>query len=129
MSETIQRCWTGKDLLLVEDDEVSAELMYELFVGTGLTVHHVKEGRKAIEFFDKNPDISIVLMDIRLPDISGIEVTKHIKSKRNTPVIAQTAFAMEEERRRFISDGCDDYISKPVERDELFAKISVFLDK
>jgi len=64
-------------------------------------------------------------MDIRLPDINGYEVTRHIKKlNSNIPIIAQTAFAMEEDIRKCMEAGCDEYISKPIDRDLLFNKIN-----
>jgi len=70
--------------------------------------------------FNKNPDISLVLMDIRLPDISGLDVTKKMKEARPTlPIIAQTAYALKSDKKKSLEAGCDDYISKPINYQEL----------
>lgn len=119
--------WGTKTVLLVEDDAVSAELMQELLSETNVQLLHVDNGSEALKQIKSKPTIDLVLMDIRLPDISGLDVTKQVKAFRSSlPIIAQTAFAMEEERRRFLEAGCDDYLSKPIERDQLIEKISRF---
>lgn len=101
--------------------------MIDVLEDSGVKILHAKDGRSAIKMFDDNESISLVLMDIRLPDISGIEVTRYIKSRKNVPIIAQTAFTMDDEKSDFIEQGCDDYLSKPVDGDLLMAKMNAFL--
>ena len=75
-----------------------------------------------------NDNIKIVLMDIRLPDIDGFEATKKIKKlKPNLPIIAQTAYAMYNDKEMCLQNGCDDYISKPLNKSVLFEKINNYL--
>jgi len=119
--------YEDKVILLVEDDPISAELITELLHGTGISIILVKDGKTAKAAIDKKNNISLVLMDIRLPDGNGIDITKYIKSKKNIPIIAQTAFALEEEKRKFITDGCDDYIAKPIDKATLMKKINSLL--
>ena len=78
---------------------------------------------EAVKIATENPDIDIVLMDIELPDIDGYEATKRIKAQRNIPIIAQTAYAMQGDRENALQAGCDGYISKPINKEELFALI------
>lgn len=76
----------------------------------------------------KTPDIDLILMDIRMPVMDGLEATKQIKSIRpELPVIAQTAYAFSEEKMQILSFGCDDYISKPIERKKLIELIDKYL--
>ena len=75
-----------------------------------------------------NDNIDLILMDIKLPNMNGYEVTKKIKEFRNEiPIIAQTAYAMQDEREKCLKAGCDDYISKPIDIDKLFSMINKFI--
>ena len=83
------------------------------------------DGMEAVQVFDENLDkLDIVLLDIKMPRINGYEVTKYIKSKRpDLPVIALTANAMDNDRERALEAGCDDYMAKPIAKEDLFRKI------
>ena len=77
-----------------------------------------------------NGSVDIVLMDIEMPRKNGYEATRIIKSKQpKLPIIAQTAHALMDERRRIIEAGCDDYITKPIFREEFLRKIDLLLNK
>lgn len=116
--------WSDKMILIVEDDLVSKEFLEALFEPTNVQLVMVDRGSEAIELFKSREHFDCVLMDIRLPDINGFEVTKKCKEINNsTPIIAQTAFAMEDDKSKCISAGCDDYVSKPIDKDILFEKI------
>jgi CheY-like chemotaxis protein/two-component sensor histidine kinase len=111
--------WSGKTLLIVEDDPTSLEYMKEIIRPTGASMILKENGRQALEAFGENPSIDLVLVDIRLPDINGVEITQRIKEKNpSIPIIAQTAYAMGEDRNKCLQAGCDDYISKPLDVNE-----------
>ncbi len=114
-------------ILVVEDDEASREFLSEVIENLGYEFITAQNGSEAKEFFRLHlPDL--VLLDIRLPDINGIEVLKYIKSiSSDTPVIAQTAFAMEKEREAFMAMGFDGYISKPIRPDVLADTIKSYM--
>jgi len=81
-----------------------------------------------VEVCLNNPDIDLVLMDIKLPTIDGYEATRQIrKFNKDVIIIAQTAYALEGDREKAIAAGCNDYISKPIKKDELLEKISKIL--
>ena len=85
-------------------------------------------GRESVEIVKNTPEIKIVLMDMKLPDISGMEATKRIKEiNPDIIVIAQTAYAMDGDKERFLAQGCDDYIEKPINQENLFKKINSYL--
>lgn len=88
-----------------------------------------KEGEEAIKLFkSKNPKIDCVLMDIKLPDISGFEVTKRIKAiDPDIPIIAQTAYALTNDKQRCLDNGCDDYLAKPIRKDQLINAVYNYL--
>ena len=89
---------------------------------------HARTAKRAIELIRKNQKIDLVLMDIQLLGMNGYEATKKIKEINPLlPVIAQTAGAMEEDRKKCIDSGCDDYISKPIDKIVLLEIINRFL--
>ncbi len=114
-----------RDLLVVEDDQVNAIFINELLKDLGVeetffSIHHVYRGEEAVAFCRDNPGTELVLMDIKLPDIDGLEATRRIKEHNpRMPVIAQTAYAMESDRNKALEHGLDDYVSKPIDREQL----------
>ncbi|MBN2520323.1 MAG: response regulator, partial [Bacteroidales bacterium] len=122
--------WSDKKILVVEDNIISAEYFEELFDETGANFTLVGNGIDAVQAIEKNQNFDVILMDIRLPDISGYEATRKIKEiNKNIPVIAQTAFAMEEDLKKCLLAGCDEYISKPIDKNLLFEKIQKIFNK
>jgi CheY-like chemotaxis protein len=112
------------EILVVEDDEDNLEFLRRLLMKFGANVVVARTGEEAVGLVKTNEQIKIVLMDIRLPDIDGFETTQKIKKlKPKLPVIAQTAYAMYDDREICLANGCDDYISKPLDKDILFEKI------
>lgn len=115
-------------ILVVEDDEDNLEFLRRLLIKHGANVVVARTGEEAVNIVKINEQIQIVLMDIRLPDINGFETTRKIKKlKPNLPVIAQTAYAMYNDRELCLENGCDDYISKPLDKDILFEKINHYI--
>ncbi|MFO7656490.1 MAG: PAS domain S-box protein [Bacteroidales bacterium] len=122
--------WANKKILIVEDDRASLAFMKVLFNLTRAKLVFAARGQEAIDICMKEKDFDLVLMDIQLPDINGLEVTRMIKGiNKNLPVIAQTAYAMYGDESKCLKAGCDDYISKPVDITDLFFKINRLVDK
>ncbi|MFO8235573.1 MAG: transporter substrate-binding domain-containing protein [Bacteroidales bacterium] len=116
-------------LLVAEDDEMSYRLLYEALSSKNIVILNAKNGQQAVEMVKNNPDIDIVLMDIKMPVMDGYKATQEIKKIRtNMPVIAQTAYASEEDKEKSISSGCNAYISKPIDPTELMDLI-LFVSK
>jgi len=118
---------SGKTVLIVEDDFYNAEYLKEILESRGFKILLSEFGEEAIEIA-RNNHIDLILMDIRLPDISGYEAARIIRA--NDPqvkVIAQTAFAGDDEWQRAIDSGCSDYISKPTNRQLLIEMIGKHL--
>ncbi len=121
--------WKGKTILIVDDLKIIYQYLKEIFQETKVKYLYAKNGKEAINFINNNSEIDIVLMDIQLPDITGYEATKIIKDKRKEiPIIAQTAYALTEDRIKAISAGCSDYITKPLQKDELFKLINKYFN-
>lgn len=120
--------WDNLRILIVEDDPNSLEFLFQLLQKNGASVVIARTGNEAIEQIKTDTSIKIVLMDIKLPDIDGFETTKKIKLLRpNIPVIAQTAYALYDDREICLENGCDDYISKPLNKSILFEKINNYI--
>ncbi len=119
----------GMTILVVEDEEINWLYLNEILKNR-VKVLHAVNGKEAVELVRLNKDIDIILMDIKLPDINGLELTKIIKSMNGRiKVIAQTAYALSGDRESVIEAGCSGYISKPVNRDELLNLIIAYSDK
>lgn len=117
-----------KKIMIVEDDETSVELIKEMFNETNVSIIIKENGVDAVEYFKKNNSVNIILMDIQLPKMNGLEATRQIKKiKDKVPVIAQTAYAFESDRINAIKAGCDDYIAKPFNKDQLLNLIQKYL--
>ncbi|NBC82315.1 MAG: response regulator [Bacteroidetes bacterium] len=121
--------WHQKCILIVEDDQSSAEYLQELLRATKVKLLYAVNGNQAMQLFQENMDtIDVVLMDIQLPDINGLEVTRDMKKlKKSVIVIAQTAFALISDKNKFLKEGCDDYIAKPIIGNTLLEKLSQYL--
>jgi len=119
--------WQNKTILIVEDDYTSNEFFREVLSLTGARIKFAINSKEALEIF-KNEKIDIVLLDIQLPGISGIEILKEIKKINNKiPVIAETAYALTGDREKYISLGFDDYIAKPILPVQLLEIISNYI--
>ncbi|MFO7574885.1 MAG: response regulator [Bacteroidales bacterium] len=111
-------------ILIVEDDEVSSSLLTRMLYNINRTILHAITGEEAVEACRNNLDIDLVLMDIRMPKMDGNEATRQIRQfNKDVIIIAQTAYAFAGDRKRAIDAGCNDYISKPIDRDLLITLI------
>ncbi len=120
----------NKKVLAVEDDAGSYLLLKSIFRNSGCILLHAKNGQEAIDLIQKQTDIDLVLMDVQMPVMDGLEATQKIKSLNNSiPIIAQTAHAFTNDREKCIEAGCDDFITKPVKFAELFVSISKVLNR
>ena len=111
--------FSGKTILVVEDDMYNAEYIREILTNTGLNLLFASFGNDAIKI-SLAQKVDLVLMDIRLPDIDGYQATRQIKQhKPSMKIIAQTAYASNDEKQKAIEAGCCDYISKPTKKELL----------
>ena len=119
----------GGVILIVEDELYNYLFAEYVLKDHGYRIIHSESGQKAIEYIRLYPEIGLVIMDIRLPDISGYEVTREIKMMRpDLPVIALTALALSGDRESALTAGCDDYLKKPITKEKLIESISYFLE-
>lgn len=116
-------------MLIAEDDFISFELYKARLEDFNLNLMHAKNGKVAVEMIKENPDIQLILMDIRMPILNGYEATKQIREFNKTiPIIAQTAFALIPEQKTILESGFTDFLSKPVEEEKLFGMIRKYME-
>jgi len=118
-----------KKILIVEDNELNMKLFHDLLEVHGYTTLQTKDDREALQLArEHRPDL--ILMDIQLPEVSGLEVTKWIKADdelKSIPVIAVTAFAMKGDEEKIRSGGCEAYIAKPISVNSFLETIQTVL--
>ncbi len=118
----------NKKILIIEDDKWSANYLETLLLEKCANITTCTTAEEAIDLISENKPFDLILMDLRLPGISGLEATSAIKAlKPKMPVIAQTAYALNHDRSKAIAAGCDDYIAKPIDGDRLIELINKHL--
>jgi len=127
--------FTGKRLLLVEDNTMNLEIAYEILTEAGLTVDCAKDGIEAVDCFinSKPGTYQIILMDIQMPKMNGYEATIEIRRSEHpdaskVQILAMTANVFTEEIAKSISSGMNDHISKPIDADILFQTLAKHLN-
>ncbi|MFD1293087.1 PAS domain S-box protein [Lutibacter holmesii] len=114
-------------ILVAEDEEYNLLYINELFSKTNYKVIEAENGLEAVEMAKKHPEIKLILMDIKMPIMNGIEAMKEIKQIRpNIPIVALSAFAMESDKENALENGFDGYVSKPIDKKILFDLIQEF---
>ena len=114
----------GLRIMLVEDNRVNALIAVKFLDRVGVSVTHTENGQLAIELLNADPDtFDLILMDMQMPVMDGLEATRHIRADSrfdHLPIIAMTANAMADDRRRCLESGMQDYVSKPINKTDLF---------
>ena len=120
---------TQKKVLIVEDNELNMKLFRDLLEAHDINTIETHDGMKVLDIArDNKPDL--ILMDIQLPQISGLDVTKMLKEDdelKHIPVIAVTAFAMKGDEEKIRNGGCEDYLSKPITVNKLIETIQKYI--
>jgi PAS domain S-box-containing protein len=120
----------GKTVLIAEDDANSYELLEMYLKPWKIKILWAKNGLEAIDIYTKNRNINLILMDVKMPILSGYEATKEIKLMNpKVPIIAQTAFAINNEKEIALQAGCDDYVAKPISWPKLSEKMAIHLKR
>ncbi len=120
--------YKGAKLLLVEDEDCNINLFKEYFRKLNVNFVVAYNGQEALNIVEKDPEINIIFMDIKMPTMDGITATKKLRERGiKTPIIAQSAYAMVGDKEKFLSAGCDDYLSKPLDRDQLINVLDKYI--
>ena len=126
-----QKTYDNYTILVAEDEEVNylyIEVLFEDEIEGNYNLIHAKNGKEAVEICIENNNIDLVLMDIKMPIMNGLEATEKIKEKfPNLQIIAQTAYSTESDKQLALKHGCDDFISKPIHKDKLIGMINKYL--
>ena len=119
----------GKKVLIVEDNELNMKLFHDLLEAHGINTVQTNEGHNVLKLArEEKPDL--ILMDIQLPEISGLDVTRWLKEDeelKSIPIIAVTAFAMKGDEQKIREGGCEDYISKPISVTKFLETVQKYL--
>jgi len=119
----------GELILIVEDDQINYQVMASILSGLNLRYEWAQDGRKAVDLFLKN-NYRLILMDIQLPEMNGWEATMKIRANDSEiPIIAVTAYASDPTRKKSMEAGCNDFITKPINKDKLILLIEKYLQK
>jgi CheY-like chemotaxis protein len=127
-AECMDYDWSEFTLLIAEDEETNFVYLDTALQKTNINVLRAKNGKEAVEIAKVTPQLDLILMDIKMPEMNGLEATRSIKSfRKDIPIIAQTAFAMEEDQRNCSAVGCDDFLPKPIRYRVLLDVLSKYL--
>lgn len=122
--ETYKKLFTGRVILVVEDDPNSIIYLNTMLENVGFKVINATSGRQSIEIVTRNSNIDLILMDLRLPEMSGFDAVREIRKINPTiPIIAETAHAFTEEKEMCARVGCNDFITKPIDVNHLYAAV------
>ncbi len=119
----------NQTVMIVEDNDLNAKLFRDLLEAQGYRTIHARDGLHVLDMARANKP-NLILMDIQLPEISGLEITSWLKSDaelKSIPVIAVTAFAMKGDEERIRAGGCEGYLSKPIAINEFLSTVRRFL--
>jgi PAS domain S-box-containing protein len=120
--------WSSKKCLLVDDNKDVLIYLNRILTDTGVTIVTARSGFEAIEIIKTTPDIDVVLLDMQMPEMNGIEATREIrKIRKDIPIIAQTAFIFEDDKDIILEAGCDACLIKPIRREHLLTVMSSFV--
>jgi CheY-like chemotaxis protein len=124
----LERDWNKKSILIVDDDPTSIILFEEYLANTSALLFSASNSIEAMEVLKHSP-VDLILMDLQLEDISGFMLLTKIRNfDPNIPVIAETAFASAEDRRKCISSGFNGFLSKPIFMEDLFEELDRYLN-
>ncbi|MGQ8335601.1 response regulator [Sunxiuqinia sp. A32] len=119
---------TGSKILIAEDVESNYLYLSAVLSKVRAKIFWAKNGKEAVDIFLNEDGIDLILMDLQMPEMNGYEATKIIKDiKPELPIIAQTAFAMSDDREKALEAGCDDYLAKPIKSKDLLTIVGKYI--
>ena len=125
-----QKNWQNHSLLIAEDEDSNFKYLQIVLRQTQIQIHRARNGLEVLQLLEDHPGIDLILMDIKMPEMDGLEATRKIRTFNNDiPIVALTAYAMSDDREISLEAGCNDYISKPVRRSRIFSVLSRYLEE
>lgn len=116
--------WENKTILIAEDVDMNFILMKKMLQPSHANIIRAKNGQEMVDIIKSGQQVDIVLLDMGMPVMDGYEATKLLREQAyQVPIIAQTAFALDNEEAHVIEIGCNDYVNKPINKEILFEKI------
>ncbi|MFO8235868.1 MAG: response regulator [Bacteroidales bacterium] len=120
--------WKDKVILIAEDEKINFLFLKSVFKEKGAEILWAKNGNETIQICREHGKIDLVLMDIQMPGVDGLQATQLIKYEQpNLPILAQTAYSTNDDRSKALSAGCDDFLAKPIHPLNLMATIERYL--
>ncbi len=120
----------GQKLLIAEDDDNSYLLLEYILNQVGAEIMRTETGEDTIQALLKNPDVCLILMDIKMAGMNGLYATRKIREFNvNVPIIVQTAIMFKDDKSKILEAGCNDFISKPIDKELLLQKIDQLLSQ
>lgn len=120
--------WSSKKCLIVDDNKDILTYLNRILLDTGIEIVMARSGPEALKIIREDSAIDIVLLDMQMPEMNGIEVTKEIRKLRGSiPIIAQTAFVFEDDKDIVLEAGCDACLVKPIRREQLISVVGSFI--
>lgn len=121
--------WKGKVVLVAEDVDTSNMFYKAALSKTGVEVVWTENGNEALDYCKQQKQVDLILMDINMPGLNGLEATKAIKEIRpDVPIVVQTAYLLSNEREKSYEAGADDFISKPITYHKLLEVLNTYLE-
>lgn len=120
---------TSKTILIVEDNDLNQKLFTDLLDAHGYRTLHTRDGSNVLELAQEHAP-NLIIMDIQLPNISGIDVIKQLKAHsklKHIPILAVTAFAMQDDEQHILASGCEGYLAKPISIDSFIVSVQKFI--
>ncbi len=122
--------WENKTILIAEDEKSNIEMIKLVLQKTNVNIIHVQNGKDAIKKCKELKEIDLILLDIKMPKLNGLDATREIrKFNKKIPIIAFTAYAMPADQQKARKAGCTDFIAKPIKKDKLLEKLDHYLNK
>ncbi len=119
---------TNKKKILIVDDERTAHQLYKIMVeDDNILFYHAYSGKEALSIAREHPDIKLILMDIKMPEMDGYEATREIRTfSQDVPIVAQTAYNLPSDIKKAKEAGCDEHLAKPVDRSTIMDMIKKY---
>ena len=115
-------------ILIAEDNDLNYLILNKMLASLNVSIIWAKNGQEAVNYCSDRQDIGLVLMDIKMPVMDGYEATAEIrKFKKDLPIVAQTAHAMEYDKNTALAVGCNDYLTKPISREKLLDVVKKYI--